>query len=68
MIHTDLRDQRDSQPRFSPPPGIELRIAQQFSQNHRGHNNQLVGRGSIQQVCILAALPLQEGDPGARVG
>lgn len=52
----------------SPNPGIQLRIAQKLSQNHRGHNNQLIGKGAIQQVCIVTGLSLQECDPGARVG
>jgi hypothetical protein len=46
---------------------IQPRIAQQFCQDHRSHNYLLVGKGSIQQLCIFAAFPLQECNPGAGV-
>jgi hypothetical protein len=46
---------------------IQFGVAQQFREDHRNHNDQLVAKSTIQQVRIVTAVSLQECDPGARV-
>jgi hypothetical protein len=45
----------------------ELRIAQHLGEHSRHYQHRPVLERPVETICVVAAVPLQESDPGARV-